>query len=283
VLALPLLWAAHQPGLEHMLSNVVRMRIKEGYNEIRGDNDPDWNPVEKVPLVVTRVENQLVIDELLARAPDQAGNDGAPLQAAANLQGNREQLQSVLNQIHHLRQEVVQLGQHLAESDTQLWNRVANRFTSMNNKIDRLRAAAPFAAVVEPDDGAPANPPVIVIPAGQPGAAPPPRGPAPVVTLSDSPNSIHDLWVEWTHGIGGRKPASQFTVLDKRAAGKFTYSRRNQVWRIIRRLVDSGIDSDIACDRFYQAYGHTKSVTAIIQCIYDDRRHGRGVHPNLRV
>jgi hypothetical protein len=61
VLALPLLWAAHQPGLEHLMSNVVRMQIKEGYNQICGDNDVDWNPVEKVPLVITRVENQLVM------------------------------------------------------------------------------------------------------------------------------------------------------------------------------------------------------------------------------
>jgi hypothetical protein len=111
VLALPLLWAAHQPGLEHMISNVVRMRIKEGYNTIRGDNDADWNPVEKVPLLITRVENQLVIDKLV-RGPeqpgDQAGDDGAPLLSAANIHGNREQLQAVLNQVHHLRQELAE-------------------------------------------------------------------------------------------------------------------------------------------------------------------------------
>jgi hypothetical protein len=79
-----------------------------------------------------------------------------------------------------------------------------------------------------------------------------------------------------------RKPASQFTAAE-RSACKCTFSRRNQVWKIIRRMVDAGIDSDVACDRFYQAYGHTKSVTAIINCVYADRKNGRGVHPNLRV
>jgi Transcriptional activator of glycolytic enzymes len=283
VLALPLLWAAHQPGLEHMMSNLVRMRIKEGYNGIRGDNDADWNPVEKVPLVITRVENQLVIDELVARGLDEAGAQEAPL-AAANIQGTREHLQAVLNQVHHLRQEVTGLGQQLAESDTQLWNRVSTRLTVMSDNINRLRAAAPFAAVVNAEAAvAPAANLAIAIPAGQPGAPVQPTRPAPVVTLSPSPKSLHDLWTEWTHGIGGRKPASQFTTRDKMAAGRFTYSRRNQVWRIIQRLVNAGIDSDVACDRMYQAYGHNKGVNAIIKCIYDDRRQGRGVHPNLRV
>jgi Transcriptional activator of glycolytic enzymes len=282
VLALPLLWAAHQPGLEHLMSSVVRMRIKEGYNIIRGDNDADWNPVEKVPLVITRVENQLVIDELLP-GPDGPGDGGAPLHAAANLQGHREQLQAVLNQVHHLRQEMVDSRQHLDESYTQLWTRVSNRLTVMSNNINRLRAAAPFAVAVAPAEANHiANAPHIAIPAGQPGAAAPPTV-APPVSLSPSPASIHDLWAGWTHGIGGRKPASQFTTRDKQAAGKCTYSRRKQVWSIIKRLVDAGIDADVACDRFYQAYGHNKGVSAIIQCVYDDRRVGRGVHPNLRV
>jgi Transcriptional activator of glycolytic enzymes len=106
---------------------------------------------------------------------------------------------------------------------------------------------------------------------------------APPATLSPSPASIHDLWAEWTRGIGGQKPASQFTTRDKEAAGRCTFSRRNNVWRIIKRLVDAGINADVACNCFYQAYGQTKGVSAIIQCVLDDRTLGRGVHPNLRV
>jgi Transcriptional activator of glycolytic enzymes len=152
----------------------------------------------------------------------------------------------------------------------------------MANNINRLRAAAPFAAlVVEPVAQGNANP-VIAIPAGQPDAVAPPTPPR-VATLSPASKLIHELWTEWTHGIGGRKPASQFTTKDKMAAGRFLFSRRNEVWRLIRRMVDAGIDADVACDCFYQAYGHTKGASAIIQCIYDDRRQGRGIHPNLSV
>jgi hypothetical protein len=72
---------------------------KGRHNKIRGYNDAGWHPLEKVALVITRVENQLVTDELLpGGGPDQEGDAGALLFAAAYLQGNREQLQVVLNQ-----------------------------------------------------------------------------------------------------------------------------------------------------------------------------------------
>jgi hypothetical protein len=168
----------------------------------------------------------------------------------------------------------------LDESYTQLWNRVSNGLTVMSNNINRLWAAAPFAAVVAPvvapDDGIAIAPHIATsILAGQAAAAAAPPTVAPPVTLSPSPASIHDLWAQRSHGIGGRKPASQFTTRDKEAAGKCTYSRRNNVWRIIKRLVDAGIDADVACDCMYQAYGHIKGVSsAIIPCVLDDRRLG---------
>ena len=36
VLELPLLWAAHEPRLEHMMSNLVREWINTGYSVIHG-------------------------------------------------------------------------------------------------------------------------------------------------------------------------------------------------------------------------------------------------------
>jgi hypothetical protein len=88
------------------------------------------------------------------------------------------------------------LGQQLAESNTQLWNRVSNCLTVMSNNINRLRGVAPFAVVLAKPAVAPAANPVIAIPAGQPGAPVGPPRPAPVVTLSPSPATIHDLWAE---------------------------------------------------------------------------------------
>ena len=60
------------------------------------------------------------------------------------------------------------------------------------------------------------------IPAGAPGANGG-RGPAPrEATLARNLKSIHDLWMEFTTGVGGRKAAKDFTPAE-RGAVKFTY------------------------------------------------------------
>jgi Transcriptional activator of glycolytic enzymes len=104
--------------------------------------------------------------------------------------------------------------------------------------------------VAQTDANPIANAPQIAISAGQAGAAAP-QTVVPPVTLSSSPATIHDWWAEWTHGIGGRKPASQFRTRDKQAANRSTFLRRNNVWQIIKRPVDAGIDADVAYDHFY--------------------------------
>ena len=63
------------------------------------------------------------------------------------------------------------------------------------------------------------------------------------------------------------------------------------MWKVIEELVLAGLDADVACDRIYQAYGHNKSVTYIINAMYRDKRLAGGrnavgetwKHPNLRV
>jgi hypothetical protein len=36
-------------------------------------------------------------------------------------------------------------------------------------------------------------------------------------SLSPCPQNLYDLWAEYVFGIGGRKPASQFTHLERQA------------------------------------------------------------------
>ena len=296
ILALPLLWAAHQPGLEHMMSNIVRNRIREGYAMIRGENPADYNPVTKSPLLVTRVENNLCIDEMMILNPDAAPDQPADpeqqqlqLQQAQQLVGTREQLQHILNQVHHLRQQQQETQQTFRECISELRQWMVSKFNAQKEMINRLRQAAPFAPpppVV--NGGGAAGPQAGGIPAG-PGAAEeaenlegPPRRNA---TLSRGPKTIHDLWQEYQHGIGGRIAAKNFRPTE-RGRCKFTYSKRNVIWQIIKDLVLAGIDSDVACDRFYQAYGHNKSVTYITDRVYADKagREGEaGKHPLLRV
>ena len=86
VLGPALLWAAHNPDLADLMSDQVRDRIKRGYAEIKGDHPADYNPVEKIPLLVFCVENQVHIEETSYN--EMGGTVDTPLAANARTAGN---------------------------------------------------------------------------------------------------------------------------------------------------------------------------------------------------
>jgi hypothetical protein len=214
VLALPLLWVAHHPGLEHMLMDQVRTRIQQGHSLICQDHPADLNPVKKVTLVVHGVENILVIDALTVQQPDAGGDGGIAaggINAAQVLTGQAEALQAVLNQVHLLRLSGLQ-------------GFVTQKFEQTNATVNWLRQATHFMpqeaqAQAQVEVAAP------VIAAGQGNAAHGGRGrggdggqgrggwgrggiPAgrgvgsvqnnwvirPNATLSPVPKNLHDIW-----------------------------------------------------------------------------------------
>jgi hypothetical protein len=100
-------------------------------------------------------------------------------------------------------------------------------------------------------------------------------------TLSPLPRTLYDLWVEYQTGIGGRKPARDFTARE-RGADKYRFYRRKHVWDIVVHLVNAGIQARVAIDRIYDHYGANKPVTRIIRDIMQDKRNG-GLPQVLRV
>jgi hypothetical protein len=50
-----------------------------------------------------------------------------------------------------------------------------------------------------------------------------------MATLMPTPRSLHDLWSEYLHGVGGRKPARLFSYTEQ-GRSKHRYSRRKIVW-----------------------------------------------------
>ena len=84
-------------------------------------------------------------------------------------------------------------------------------------------------------------------------------------TLSPTPRSLHVLWEEWENGIGGRKPASTFTVQESgHKSSKSTYSRRKAFWSLVCHLVRRGLSSQDAINRIY---GHNLTVSMILSRI----------------
>jgi hypothetical protein len=94
------------------------------------------------------------------------------------------------------------------------------------------------------------------------------------------PKDLNDLWTEWTHGIGGNKPARDFTD-HERGAVKDKFTLRKPFWECVQRHVNAGESAAMTITKIYQAYGPGKGVTYILRRFREDK--GRGGHPSLRI
>ena len=251
VLGCALLWACHEPSMEGRMSRIVRDRIREGYNLIRGEHPADYNPVEKRPIQVYRIENTVHIDELLPDM-DQPGADGAPLHAAQSAHAQREQMQAVLLQLHQINRKQAELANQIEGAFGTFRVHVGEQFNVLNRNVRRI-------AVL------PARPTGTVAGATQQQAAHP-QQPDLVCELSPHPQSLYSLWTEYMYGIGGRKPAKDFTLAE-RGRQRHKYCRRKIVWDLIGRLVRAGYTAESAITRIHQCYGHNESVTNLIDSV----------------
>lgn len=102
-----------------------------------------------------------------------------------------------------------------------------------------------------------------------------------LATLMPTPRSLHDLWQEFQHGVGGRKAARLFSH-SERGRSKHRYHRRKIVWDLVAGLVRQGHTADAGIDRIYAVYGGQTSVTNIINGLKRDRKNGT-LSPNLRI
>jgi len=64
-------------------------------------------------------------------------------------------------------------------------------------------------------------------------------------TLMPVPRTLHLLWKEWHHGVGGRKPARLFMARE-RGLFKHKFHRRKLVWDLIVGLIRGGLTANVA-------------------------------------
>ena len=100
-------------------------------------------------------------------------------------------------------------------------------------------------------------------------------------TLMANPKSLYDVWNEYLHGVGGRKPARLFSEAE-RGRVKFKYSRRKVIWDVVRKMVSLGHTANRAIDLIYEVYGPQTSVTEIINRLRRDKNNGT-LNPNLQM
>jgi hypothetical protein len=267
VLALPLLYACLKDDI--MVPEGIRSRVRIAYSNLGLDEE---QPVTKIPLHVYRVNDKLMIDPIggelgMIGAVATGGNGTITL--------TLEMGKSILLRLNRLDQKISQVQAKNEASIAQLSDRMDCKFRTMNNNIRCFGGTIEGSLLIQQGNNGRRLRRV--------GEAPPAEGNQEFLsTLSNNPRSLKELWLEYKVGIGGRKPAEQFTTREKNSSRrvKQQYYRRNVLWQCMGSLIREGDTVDMAIMKIRQCYGQQISVTAIINKLIADRKNGG--HPNLR-
>jgi hypothetical protein len=277
VLGKALLWFIYcnDPVTNNFLPEIFRNRVKSELSDLLTASgspivDENFNPIRRVPVVVSGDQGSVFIDTIEEFVDDAittvAGVGGGGRPAAGGIHAQLLAIHSLTTQIRRELHDIKVV--QAADRATMQRN-----FAIVNSNVRRL-ALAP--ARVIPRAGAWGNDDTNLGPQNA-------RTPtAPAASLSPTPRNLYDLWTEYQVGIGGRKPASQFSQ-SERGKVKHRYCRRNVIWSMVEKLVKGkGLSCDVAIERIYAVYGSQRSVTSIIDAIRRDKLRGT-LNPNLRL
>ena len=168
-------------------------RVRAAYSDLV--SDPSISPVTRVPVVCTGNEGEVYIDAILTEDQDnpevgnQQGNTGNP--GGGNPGGLSDR--PLRDQLRALQSQMMSLKGVLEEIDKRVETnhmREIRQIQSLNANIKRIAAAParPIQRTVVPNT---------------------------ISSLSSCPRTVYELWDEYTVGVGGRKPAREFTAHER--------------------------------------------------------------------
>ena len=271
VLGKALLWCIFSEHRE-WVPTILLNHVTTAYTALNTRLPIGENPISKTILIITGEDAVVHITECGAEDENEGeiGNVGGNLQALSN----RQLLQTLLAQVGILQRQIT-MSNHEREAD-----RVAirNLVRTINENYRRL-ARNPVRAMNQHqgDNHQEGNRNQAFDMGRQPQDN---ENGHPPADLSSCPRTLYDLWLEYEQGLGGRKAARLFTA-QERGRVKHKYTRRKHVWDLIKLLIRSGLTYQTACDRIYAVYGHTTTVTSIINRLHNDKRSGN-LHPDLQ-
>lgn len=235
--------------MSSMVPATIRQRVVTAYNALGEDLrlEDNQNPIEKVELVCYESDGAVVIDEIPNDIQMVQGGGGNP-----DADWKNAMFAKVSNM--ERRQIIIQ-------------NNQANHYAMFDRRFRALEANTGRIAL-QP----------VVRPVHRAGGGGEGQAGAPAATLSTCPRNLYVLWQEYEFGVGGRKPARQFTSVE-RGRVKFKYSRRKIIWNAIDRMVRGGDTAQVAIDRIYGVYGRL-NVSAMATAMRQDEKNGG--HPQLR-
>jgi Transcriptional activator of glycolytic enzymes len=254
-LSLALLWGAMDDEVD-FVPYELKARIRAAYSQLVANRDVDItfdNPVQKKALFIHGSEAELHITPLqevdgpnMENPVAHAGNDASLSNEQFNL------LYSCVERLSRNLDQLEQQFQHLHRVEHALLTRVSHN-------IIRL-ASQPVIARPRQD----------VVNAGDYLALA--ANPSPRAKLSKTPKTLHNLWTEWTTGIGGNKAAKDFTPAE-RGKVRQEYSRRKVAWEKISQLVNAHHTADRAIELIYLVYGNNRTLTDILKRMQQDRKN----------
>jgi hypothetical protein len=266
VLGRALLWRVFDDEDYNIVPVPILTRVRNAYRDLgpRCQLAAGENPVQKVPLMVTGADAEVYIDLML----DDDGND-----AGGGVDGRRgnQELRHVNNLLIGVRRDNAELRVEM----TRINAVHTNQLRTINRNILQMMNTRRYVRndqnrnnqnALQLGDAAGAN--------GN--AAAEQEGHA---ILSRCPKTLHALWSEYEFGVGGKKPAKDFSP-QERGRFKNVYSKRKLLWDKVAEMVRSGYDCNGACNKIYQVYGADRTVTQIIALLRRDKPNGG--HPSLR-
>ena len=260
-----LLWAIFAAPDE--LPAMILQRIMNAYAHLPNFNG---NPIKKIPIIVTGDQGRVHMDDVpdVQLPQGGGGGGGAAATGAANFIDRpiREQLLALHSSVSSLRRGQTSITDKIEQTRAEQ----RRNFTTIKSSIQRI-ANTPARLIGTTRNNNNNNNTMTMAATNQVGR--------PAVLAM--PRDLYQLWNEYTQGLQGNKPASQFTT-PERGRWKHKYTRRKVFWDFVKGMINAGQTINIAIDRLYQVYGRDKSVTAIINQLRRDRNANR-LHVALRV
>ncbi|KAI2498774.1 hypothetical protein MHU86_15730 [Fragilaria crotonensis] len=272
VLAPPVLWAAFEESMELYMPVNLRNRIQAAYNALENRLPVGQNPVQRIPIIVTGHDDQVLITEVFPEE-DVDRLNGRVRNLATNIGGGGgrdDLLRAVHAQVGIQRREGHARGEaligrldRLSEYVSQMDQRHTQQMNTLRRSVHRVALQPVQRPRVDEDGG---------FDGGQQDAGE--ANARENATLIKNPRSLHLLWQEYEFGIGGRKPAKNFNAIE-RGRVKYAYYRRKIAWEMIAGLVRGGHTAQVAIDMIYEIYGASTGVTTILRTMRHDMAAGR--------
>lgn len=263
ILAKPLLWACFEPNVMTEVPNELYQTV---CGKIRASNlnlEQGVNPIEKVELIPSQTDGNVDMDEVPLDEGEIAAGGGT-------FRRNQEMNVAVYAKVRRTAERVVEM-QHLEVTE---FAELKKRLIKLERMIHSL-CVAPARIVggggrATTAAGAPIR---VGIPAA------PTDGQA---VLCRGPKTLEVLWDEYVNGVGGNKPAREWTPRERgRKKSKATFSKRLRFWRCMTRLINGGCTVSVAIRRIHQVYGYG-SITSILDKMQEHEGNGRGGHARLQ-